>query len=269
MDSSTFLYLAAFFFILGAAVVAVFWGLLAIFHRRSNKGKLAGTVDPDLTEIARLMRDNQTQDLVVQIDGTTFKSSLELSPPQLRRLSFSSNVLVKWLGQPADVDSTTLLDQPVSPASMPQSAPPTPVETPVATPLITPPPAGDWIPAETAPLQPQNPVVPPFLTDPTSEVRPVSTRLPDVVGGILKPTSTPTPVFKSIALQINDILQERISGTPFEKRGISVSDGPDHGVLVAMDGQKFLGVKDVPDDAVRNLIRSAVMEWEKQSKSTK
>jgi hypothetical protein len=67
-------------------------------------------------------------------------------------------------------------------------------------------------------------------------------------------------------MQINDILQVRISGTPFERRGISVSDGPDHGVLVTLDGQKFPGVKDVPDDDVRNLIRSSVLEWEKQSK---
>jgi hypothetical protein len=37
-------------------------------------------------------------------------------------------------------------------------------------------------------------------------------------------------------------------------------------VLVTLDGQKFPGVKDVPDDDVRNLIRSSVLEWEKQSK---
>ena len=67
-------------------------------------------------------------------------------------------------------------------------------------------------------------------------------------------------------MQINDILQTRIAGTPFEARAIAVNDAPDHGVVVTVDGEKYQGVKDVPDEAVRNLIRSAVMEWEKQSK---
>jgi len=257
MDSSTLLYLAVFFFILGAAVVAVFWAVLAIVRRLSRKGNTTAKADPNLTEIARLMRNNQTQDLVVQMDGKTFTSSLELSPPQQRRLSFSSNVLAKWLGQPADDEPAAPVDQSVSFAPTEQPISPEP-----------PMPASDWIPAETVPSQPQNPVVPAFFTDRSSEVKPVSTQLPDVVGGILKPTHTPTPAFKSIAMQINDILQERIAGTPFEKRGITVSDGPDHGVLVTMDGQKYPGVKDVPDEAVRNIIRSAVLEWEKESKSS-
>ena len=268
MDSSTFLYLAAFFFTLGAVVMAAIWALLAILRRSSRKGKPAGKVDPNLTEIARLMRDDQTQDLVVQMDGTTFKSSLELSPPQQRRLSFSSNVLAKWLGQPAAANSSASVEQPASPEPAEQPTSPLPAEMPVATPLITPPPAGDWIPAETLPVQSAHSTVPPFIADPSLEVKPVSTSLPDVVGGILKPTPIPVPVFKSIAMQIDDILQERISGTLFEKRGITVSDGPDHGVLVTMDGKKFQGVKDVPEESVRNLIRSAVMEWEKQSKSS-
>ena len=259
MDSSTLLYLAAFFFILGAAVVAVFWAVLAIIRRLSSKGKTTGKVDPNLTEIARLMRDNQTQDLVVQMDGKTFTSSLELTPPQQRRLSFSSNVLAKWLGQPAVDEPAAPADQSVSSAPAEQPISPEPAEKPAMASPEPPMPASDWIPAETVPSRPQNPVIPAFFTDHNPEVKPVSTQLPDVVGGILKPAHTPTPAFKSIAMQINDILQERIAGTPFEKRGITVSDGPDHGVLVTIDGQKYPGVKDVPDESVRNLIRSAVI----------
>jgi hypothetical protein len=124
----------------------------------------------------------------------------------------------------------------------------------------------DWIPAETVPSDTVDHHIPPFSVEPNPEVKPVSTNLPDVVGSFLNPTPTPAPVYKSIAMQIDDILQARIAGTPFESRRISVSDGPDHGVLVTMDGQKYPGVKDVPDEEVRNLIRSAVLEWEKQTK---
>jgi hypothetical protein len=37
-------------------------------------------------------------------------------------------------------------------------------------------------------------------------------------------------------------------------------------VIVTLDEQKFSGVKEVPDEEVRNLIRSAVLDWEKQNK---
>ena len=67
-------------------------------------------------------------------------------------------------------------------------------------------------------------------------------------------------------MQINDLLQEKIADTQFDNRGISVSDGPDHGVLVTLDGNKYSEVKDVPDEEVRSLIRSAALEWEKHNK---
>lgn len=259
MDSSTLIYLAAFFFILGSAFVAVFWALVTIIRRVSRKNKTSNPADSSLTEITRLMRDNQTQDMVVQIDGKNFRSFEELSPPQQRRLAFSSNVLAKWLGQSAHADSAAPEDQSASltPAAQPSSAAPEASVT-----------ESDWIPAETVPVEPQPHTVAPFLTDPVPDVKPVSMQIPDLVGDILKPAPNPTPVFKSIAMQINDILQARISGTPFENRGITVNDGPDHGVLVTVDGEKYQGVKDVPDESVRNLIRSAVMEWEKQGKTS-
>jgi len=126
----------------------------------------------------------------------------------------------------------------------------------------------EWIPAESAPIDHNPDYTPPFLAEPETEVKPVSTQIADVVGGILKPPAAPalSTEFKSIAMQIDEILQEMIAGTPFEQRGISVNDTPDHGVMVTMDGEKYPGVKDVPDEEVRNLIRSAVVEWEKSGK---
>ena len=170
---------------------------------------------------------------------------------------------MKWLGQAMPADTPSPTDQPASasPETLAQ------VEQSTAAASETPAQEGDWIPAETVPLDPNPTIVPPFTAEPLPEVKPVSTKLTDVVGGILNPTPTPAaPVFKSIAMQINDILQERIIGTPFESRGITVNDSPDHGVLVTVDGEKYPGVKDVPDEAVRAMIRAVVMEWEKQSR---
>jgi hypothetical protein len=249
MDSSTFLYVAIFFFILGAAVVAIIWLLLLLIRRGTGKDKGAGVADPNVDEIARLMRDVKNQDLVVEMDGKTFNAAKELSSGQQHRLSFASIVLAKWLGQPTPDVSPALVEQPVaaSPEAHLQES--------------------DWVPAETVPVQSPTPSIPAFITEPMPEVKPVSTSITDVVGGILTPTPTlAPPVFKSIAMQINDILQTKLAGTPFETRGIAVNDAPDRGVVVTVDGEKYAGVKDVPDEEVRNLIRSAVMDWEKQSK---
>jgi hypothetical protein len=249
MDLST-LYLAGFFFILGAALVIIIWVLVVIIRRITRKGKTTGVVDPNVAEVARLMRNVKTQDLVVEMDGKIFNAANDLSSSQQHRLSLASSVLAKWLGLPAP-------DAPPAPEGLPASASP-------ATPIQE----SDWVPAETVPAEPQTTGVPPFMAEPKPDVKPISTGLVDVVGGILSPTPTPAPVFKSIAMQIDDILQSRIAGTPFEARGITVKDAPDHGVVVTLDGEKYPGVKDVPDESVRNLIRSAVMDWEKQSRAS-
>jgi hypothetical protein len=100
------------------------------------------------------------------------------------------------------------------------------------------------------------------MDEPAEEVKPVSTDLPDMMGGFLNPLSQPTGMgFSSIAMQINEILQDQLAGTDLETRGITLNDGPDRGVMVTLDGKQYNGVMDVPDEKVRSAIR-AVVEWE-------
>lgn len=247
------LLLAGFFFLMGAAVIGIIWYFQSVARGGFRKGKQADKSDPNLAEVARLMRDKATQDLVVAMNGHTFRLANELNPGQSRRLHFTSNVLVKWLAQAP----------PPPPLEEGQTPPPT--EPVLAEPGQS---LEEWIPAESAPLEPKHEYTPPFMTEQEPEVKPVSTQISDVVGGILKPAGSPPPSneFKSIAMQIDEILQEMIADTPFEARGISVNDDPEHGVMVTLDGKKYPGVKDVPDEEVRNLIRSAVVEWEKTGK---
>jgi len=237
------LLLAGFFFIMGAAVVGIIWYLQGVARGTISKGKNVTRLDPNLAEVARLMRDKQTQDLVVGMNGKTFSAANELNPAQFRRLTFSSTVLAKWLAE-------------TSPGLLPTEEPATSTTEEASE-------ENEWLPAESVLEEAQYDHIPPFMAESVEEVKPVSTKLTDVVGGMLNPASTPAPEFKSIATQINDILQEMIEDTPFDDRGITVNDAPDHGVMVTLDGEKYPGVKDVPDEEVRNLIRSAVVEWEK------
>lgn len=277
MDLFTSLILAGLFFIMGAAVVGMIWYFQGVAHGTIRKGKSATPPESNLEDIAHLMRDMQSQDLVVGINGKTFRAAHELSPGQQRRLNFTSSVLTKWLVEtdtpplpeeepvtaplPAEEPaSASLLAEESAPASLPaEGSPATPPEAVTQ--------GEEWIPAETFIEEAHPGHIPPFMAEPVEEVKPVSTKLSDMVGGILKPAPIAVPEFKSIAKQINDILQARLAGTQFEARGITVNDAPDRGVMVTLDGEKYQGVKDVPDEEVRNLIRSAVVEWEKIGKA--
>jgi len=276
MDSSTLLIIAVFFFFIGAVVVGIIWAMVSFVRKGTHKDTSSSNSVADLEEIARLLRDKQTQDLVVQMNGKSYNAVQELSTTQQHRLSFTSNVLASWLGQAAEKEPTLQGDR-TEPIELPaaEDNPPETVEQPaqsepaahVAPPIVnTAPEFNEWIPADTLPVDHTVAHVPPFDAEAAPEVKPVSMRFPDMVGDLLTPKPKPAPAYKSIAMQINDILQERIAGTPFETRGITVRDAPDHGVSVSLDGKEYSGVKEVPDEAVRDLIRSAVLEWEKQGK---
>lgn len=250
------LLLAGFFFLMGAAVMGIIWYLQNVASGSYRKGKQKA--DPNLGEVACLFRDKTSQDLVVTMNGDTFHQAKDLNPGQLRRLHFASQVLVKWLVDtpPAPIEAET-------PATAPAD-----VATPEVTNAESTPTEAEWIPAESAHDASNADHTPPFVIEPPPEVKPVSTQFSDVMGNILNPSSSQasSSEFKSIAAQIDEILQSMIANTPFEKRGISVNDTPDHGVMVTLDGEQYPGVKDVPDEEVRNLIRSAVVEWEKTGK---
>jgi len=287
MDLFTSLILAGLFFIMGAAVVGMIWYFQGVAHGTIRKGKSATPPESNLEDIAHLMRDMQSQDLVVGINGKTFRAAHELSSGQQRRLNFTSGVLAKWLMEtvtpplPEEEPALSRLqeEEPAS-ASLPAEEPDPawlpaeeqahaslPAEGSPATPPEAVTQGEEWIPAETFIEDAHPGHIPPFMAEPVEEVKPVSTKLSDMVGGILKPAPTAVPEFKSIAKQINDILQARLAGTQFEARGITVNDAPDRGVMVTLDGEIYQGVKDVPDEEVRNLIRSAVVEWEKIGKA--
>jgi hypothetical protein len=177
-----------------------------------------------------------------------YSSFHELSPAQQRRLTFSSDVLVKWLAEPVpepQLEKVATGESPAQPAEADSVEPFTTQDEPKSS-------------------EPSSGYTPPFTAEPVDEVKPVSTELPDVVGEVLKPTPVPPPTFKSIAMQINEILQAQLAGTALEGRGLSLSDAPDRGVRVSVDGRDYNGVMDVPDEEVRAAIRAAVLEWEKK-----
>ena len=120
-----------------------------------------------------------------------------------------------------------------------------------APPMTAPPPRSS--PAPT-PIQPAVP--PPPLAQPS---RPVAAKSP-----VIAKEDRPSTPANSIVAQIDTILQTHIAGTPLEERGVFLAQSPEGGVMVYVGLNKYMGVDEVPDEAIKSAIRAAIAEWEKK-----
>lgn len=69
---------------------------------------------------------------------------------------------------------------------------------------------------------------------------------------------------KSIAAQIDEILQEKLENSPLENRGIRLMELPGKGMVVMVGLNQYDGVDSVPNPEIRELIKSCVAEWERR-----
>jgi len=266
MDFLSSVLLAVFFFIMGAVLVGVIWYLQTTGKGARGKAKANHPSDPNLAEVARMLRNLKTQDLVVELDGKTYRSRAELTAGQQRRLIIAANVLHKWLG--LAIPASPAPQAQIAPEPAPSAPPASPApQVPVAPEPVTPAPVVPPAPITEAYIKPSSAFIAPLMATPEEEVvKPVSTRLPDLVSRVLVPPVPPAPKVMSMAAQIDEVLQRKLVGTPLESRGITVGEVPGQGVEITLDGEKYPGVEAVPDETVRNLIKEAVAEWEKKSR---
>lgn len=75
---------------------------------------------------------------------------------------------------------------------------------------------------------------------------------------------TPQAPPKSIAGQIDEILQEMLEESPLNASAIRLLELPGKGMVVMVGLDQYDGVDAVPDPEIRNLIRAAVAEWERR-----
>jgi len=75
---------------------------------------------------------------------------------------------------------------------------------------------------------------------------------------------TPQPPPRSIAAQIDEILQEMLVDSPLNASAIRLLELPGKGMVVMVGLDQYDGVDAVPDVEIRNLIRKAVAEWERR-----
>lgn len=207
------------------------------------------------TPVARLWRERGTDALLVELDGKTMVSSDMLTTAQRERLERSHLDLRAWLG-------LVEKEPPLATAAAPDLPAWERLDDDDLNRLIgagptNPEPAPEPNnPATAAPRPASSPETTPYSAAPTPD--PVS---PAVVK-IIKEPEKPRAV-KSIVLQIEDILQAMIAGTPLAQRGLHLMEDSSRGVLVQIGLDRYVGIDAVPDPEIRDLIRSAVQKWEK------
>ncbi len=122
-------------------------------------------------------------------------------------------------------------------------------------------------PAENSPSQPGGQTLPAGA----NQARAAATST-----GVAKPNSTrelkPLIAFDSKAAieqnstslvsMIDEILQKKLETSPLQGRGIKLLNAPNGEVIVAVGSQNYNGVDSVPDPEIRDLIKSAIHDWE-------
>ena len=227
--------------------------------------------DPlDAHEVLRVLRDRLTGRLIVEIAGRRYTQVGDIRDPNIQR---------GFLTTLQDLGSLAAN----APAPVIAPAPPAPLPGIPVAPLTESPRVQDSASGPATPPRPATPTAP--AANPTSPPAPISRppisnlsqpradeplQLPSMnvfkQAQVLRERAKqpPPPPPKSIAEQIDEILQEKIAGTPHRQRGLHVSAGPQGHALFQLDGKAYEGVDDLPDVEARSLVRAAIAEWEKR-----
>ncbi len=193
------------------------------------------------TAVARIWRERESRVLIIEMDGKSFLSPETLDDEQRKSLENSARDLRAWLGMGlapvtndairlgSTEDAAVIAEGANHQASNHADTAPDVFE-------------------EGARIYPASAAVEPAAVAPA-----VAAAL--VAAGVPKAS-------KSIVMQIEDILQDMIAGTLYEKRGLHLLEDPTRGVIVKLGLKEYEGVDSVPEPEVKGILKKAVQVWE-------
>ncbi|MGB9639853.1 MAG: hypothetical protein ACPL4H_03015, partial [Anaerolineales bacterium] len=220
----------------GLGIIA---GLLLADLRRSNLPlPPKEVIQKKLNQFARFWMDNSRENILLEIEGKIFHNVDELSISQRRILSDFMNT-GSLVGKTPQGESESEL------------SPPSPTDVTPAKEDSTPP-----SPAKSTPDSPFVNLQPPSQTAPM----PKKTMLDLLARSTQPPPRPAVEVSKSIAAQVDEILQTRIQGTELEQRAIRLMELPGKGMVVMIGLDQYDSVNDVPDSEIQAVLRAAVKE---------
>ncbi|MCS6907568.1 MAG: hypothetical protein RML93_06760 [Anaerolineales bacterium] len=240
MDISLLILLAiicvAIAVLIGFLLATVLWGR---FPEPPPQARKAG-----LDRRISFYTDEKFQALVIQMDGRTLDSPDLLTEEESRQLLLLDQVLRKWLDQEAlplaEAAGTSRQAQP-SGSSQPgaEVSQPSPARERLSLLVES---SGAAVGA--------------------AEKLPAKRGLADWLAQALQPKSSASGPPKSIAMQVDEILQRKLQERGWQQRGIRLMELPHKGMVVLVGLDQYATVEEVPDPEIRALIRASVEEWE-------
>lgn len=223
------------FLLVGIAIGSLLSGLN---RDTSEKSSQLLADEGEWVECISLVSDREGKEIFPKFDEKVYKQKDEMSSQHREILVKALGAVSKWLGEPVG-EAPAIPKVPTPEAAIPAAA-----DASVVSPEIM--------------IQP--------VTPPATKI---SMNPIDFFTKVLQSdVKTVKPAPKSIVAQIDEILQEKLLGTPMEKRGVRLVEFPNQGMVVLIGLDKYEGVDEVPDEEIRQLIRSAVKEWEARFESS-
>jgi hypothetical protein len=179
---------------------------------------------PNMIEAGRIWRDMHSGDFYPELDGKVFRLPSEMTEDQKARFTRLLEVLQSWMTPPKDGPEGGQSALKVSAVGV----------------------ASEKLPAG--------------LDEKRISYNPIKA-FADAIGA---DTNKPKSESMSIVAQVDEILQEKLENTPLAKRGISMKDSLDGGLLVWVGLQQYAGIDEVPDPEIRQVLRESVEEWERR-----
>jgi hypothetical protein len=179
---------------------------------------------PDMVEAGRIWRNIRSGDFYPELDGKVFRSPSEMTDNQQARFTRLLEVLQSWVKPPEGKPEAVQPALQVGAAGKPSEE-----------------------------LQP----VP-------GEKRVSYNPIKVFADAIGVDTNKPKSENMSIVAQVDEILQEKLENTPLAKRGISMKDSLDGGLLVWVGLQQYASIDEVPDPEIREVLKQSVEEWERR-----
>ncbi len=257
----------ALFTLVAIAAGAGFFVGLGLASMRRGKNKIKPP-KKGLLEVARIWRDKFNGQLLLQMEENTGSCLDDFSGDAREQAAKLVNDLAYWVDSSLATqvaENASRPDQPVPVIESP-STPPLAAVTAVASQV-------DSFPVEQAaqpnpaPQAPQTPQV----SSPSSQT-PQAVNPPriDLVKGLrlsLEGQSArkiEESQNRSIASQVDEILQEKIKGTVLEQKAIRLMELPGKGMVVLVGLEQYDSLDAVPYPDVQAAIKYCVNEWEKK-----
>lgn len=206
--------------------------------------RAAAPADPDANEVLRVLRDRLTGRVLLEMKGQRYTQLSQVTESEVRRaLLLTLRDLQEFAGLSG-----------LAAGSAPASAPPPPAPDP-------PPPSPPAADAESV-LRQLNAAPLPRTADAHTPLKLPSMNIFRQMAQAREVSAREIAPIKSVAQQIDDVLQHLILGTPFARQNLHVTSDAAGNVVFEVGADLYRSVEEVPDRNIQVVFQEAIRRWE-------